>query len=72
MSYVGLAISLGWGLEAILMLLGAPGFLCGTLLWAACSIGLLLYVLRGLQYSGFGLYGLVILAYAPIYIVWKL
>jgi cellulose synthase/poly-beta-1,6-N-acetylglucosamine synthase-like glycosyltransferase len=41
--------------------------------WAACACaaGLMLYVLRGWQLSGMGALGLVDLARAPIFLLWK-
>jgi cellulose synthase/poly-beta-1,6-N-acetylglucosamine synthase-like glycosyltransferase len=41
-------------------------------IWGASFAGLLLYVLRGWSLSGVGLYGLVDLMWAPVYILWKL
>lgn len=41
-------------------------------LWLAALMGFLLYVLRGVQHSGLGVYGFAVLAYAPFYIIWKL
>ncbi len=43
-------------------------------LWWACSaaLSLVLYVLRGWQLSGVGLRGLLDLAWAPAFIVWKI
>jgi hypothetical protein len=38
----------------------------------ACSMCLLLYVLRGWQLSGVGLRGLVDLARAPFFVLWKM
>ena len=42
-------------------------------LWvgSACAASLLLYVLRGWQLSGMGMLGLVDLARAPFFLVWK-
>jgi 1,2-diacylglycerol 3-beta-glucosyltransferase len=39
--------------------------------WTACAGCLLLYVARGWQLSGTGIAGLIDLAHAPAYIVWK-
>jgi 1,2-diacylglycerol 3-beta-glucosyltransferase len=41
-------------------------------IWGASLAGLLLYVLRGWALSGIGLYGVVDLLWAPVYVVWKL
>jgi 1,2-diacylglycerol 3-beta-glucosyltransferase len=41
-------------------------------IWGASFAGLLLYVLRGWALSGVGLYGLVDLLWAPMYVIWKL
>jgi hypothetical protein len=38
---------------------------------AACAASLLLYVLRGWQLSGMGVLGLVDLARAPFFLMWK-
>jgi hypothetical protein len=38
---------------------------------AACAASLLLYVLRGWQLSGMGVLGLVDLARAPFFLLWK-
>jgi len=51
-------------------LLGAP--LAATWLWAASVAGLLAYVLRGWMLSGTGLLGLLALARAPGYLLWKI
>jgi 1,2-diacylglycerol 3-beta-glucosyltransferase len=40
-------------------------------LWGLAAACVALYVLRGWQLSGMGARGLVALAYAPIYVVWK-
>lgn len=45
----------------------APGLVVG----AACAASLLLYVLRGWQLSGMGVLGLVDLARAPFFLLWK-
>lgn len=41
-------------------------------LWCACAAALLAYVLRGWQLSGIGLRGVLDLACAPFYLLWKL
>jgi hypothetical protein len=38
----------------------------------ACAVALLLYVLRGWQLSGIGMQGLLDLARAPGFLLWKL
>jgi 1,2-diacylglycerol 3-beta-glucosyltransferase len=53
-----------WRLSGIVMP-GAP-------LWIACALALLVYVARGLQYSGLGWRAVTALAYAPVYVGWKL
>ena len=44
----------------------------GLWLGLACGAALALYVLRGWQLSGVGLRGLLDLARAPAFVVWKL
>jgi 1,2-diacylglycerol 3-beta-glucosyltransferase len=41
-------------------------------IWGASLAGVLLYVLRGWALSGIGLYGIVDLLWAPVYVIWKL
>lgn len=41
-------------------------------LWLVSLVALIVYVSRGLQLSGLGLRGLVFLAWAPVFAVWKL
>lgn len=71
LSYVAIAV-------AALILIAAIAALTMTLsagwLWlgGACGASLLLYVLRGWQLSGVGPIGLVDLARAPLFVVWKL
>jgi 1,2-diacylglycerol 3-beta-glucosyltransferase len=49
---------------------GGPG--APLILWLASGACLLFYVLRGWALSGVGLRGLVDLAWAPVYVLWKL
>jgi 1,2-diacylglycerol 3-beta-glucosyltransferase len=44
----------------------------GAPLWTLSAMCLVLYVLRGVHLSGLGARGLVVLAWAPVYIAWKL
>ncbi len=60
-----------------LVLAGALSWLAGFAFWsasvfAACTLALGLYVLRGWMLSGVGPRGLLDLAYAPVYVAWKL
>jgi hypothetical protein len=48
-----------------------PVFLIWVWVGAACALSLVLYVLRGWQLSGIGLRGLVDLARAPVFLIWK-
>jgi 1,2-diacylglycerol 3-beta-glucosyltransferase len=70
LSYVGVGVGLGVTLEAILALCGAAWHV-GTTLWAVALVGLVLYVVRGIQLSGLGFKAVTALAWAPFYIVWK-
>jgi cellulose synthase/poly-beta-1,6-N-acetylglucosamine synthase-like glycosyltransferase len=45
--------------------------LWGGMPWLLSAIFLVLYVLRGVQLSGVGLRGLATLAWAPVYMAWK-
>ncbi len=44
----------------------------GMPLWTLSAMCLVLYVLRGVHLSGLGARGLVVLAWAPVYVAWKL
>lgn len=60
----------------LLMLAGLASLWSGDYLsWvhaaAACGVSLMIYVLRGWQLSGTGMQGLLDLAQAPLYLVWK-
>ncbi|MEZ0310890.1 MAG: glycosyltransferase family 2 protein [Myxococcota bacterium] len=44
----------------------------GMYLWAVGWACLFLYVVRGMQHSGLGFGAVTALAYAPVYVVWKL
>jgi 1,2-diacylglycerol 3-beta-glucosyltransferase len=59
------------GVSALLMLWW-PAFIAGLVVGLACALGLTLYVLRGWQLSGVGWRGLIDLARAPFFVVWKL
>jgi cellulose synthase/poly-beta-1,6-N-acetylglucosamine synthase-like glycosyltransferase len=71
LSYVGLGVAAGVAIEiSARMLYGA--FTPLWSLWLTACVGLALYLLRGVQHSGLGMYGLVALLYAPLYVLWKL
>ena len=55
-----------------LAMLWWPQFIAELVVGLACALGLTLYVLRGWQLSGVGWRGLVDLARAPFFVVWKL
>lgn len=44
----------------------------GAYLWGFGWLCLMLYVVRGMQHSGLGFGAVTALAYAPIYVIWKL
>jgi hypothetical protein len=54
------------------LMLWWPAFIAGLVVGLACALGLTLYVLRGWQLSGVGWRGLIDLARAPFFVVWKL
>lgn len=60
----------GAALGVVRLAFGGP--VAPLAVWAAASLCLLLYVLRGWALSGAGLRGLLDLAWAPVYVVWKL
>jgi len=71
LSYVGLMVGLGVAAEIVLTFLrGGPG--PGTWVWLANAGGLGLYVLRGIQLSGLGFGAVLALAWAPVYVFWKI
>ena len=57
---------------ALCVFVGAGHGAVAPWIWGASLAGVLLYVLRGWALSGIGLYGLVDLLWAPIYVIWKL
>jgi cellulose synthase/poly-beta-1,6-N-acetylglucosamine synthase-like glycosyltransferase len=62
----------GMGLAASLIAAVTVGATTAVWLWAAALLGILLHVLSGWRISGVGLYGLLDLLWAPIYMIWKL
>lgn len=70
-SYVALFIAALLAVAAI-----ASGWMAGMQVWltigAACALSLFFYVMRGWQLSGIGLIGLLDLARAPLFLLWKL
>jgi 1,2-diacylglycerol 3-beta-glucosyltransferase len=70
-SYVALNIAVLIGVAALAAIWIAP---VQPWLWigAACALSLVLYVLRGWQLSGIGLIGILDLARAPGFLLWKL
>jgi cellulose synthase/poly-beta-1,6-N-acetylglucosamine synthase-like glycosyltransferase len=70
-SYPALVVVLGLFTEgAHVWLTGHPSL--AWPLWAWSTFALAAYVLRGVAFSGTGLMGLVTLAFAPVYIAWKI
>ena len=72
LSYVGLGIGLGVALEVgVRLALGGLSAGASWTLWAASAACLLAYVARGVALSGLGLKAVSALAWAPVYVVWK-
>jgi cellulose synthase/poly-beta-1,6-N-acetylglucosamine synthase-like glycosyltransferase len=71
LTYVAVTIAVGLAACAAAFALGAAPFVAVGL-WGAAALALLIYVGRGLTLSGLGLRGLADLAWAPVYIAWKL
>lgn len=70
LSYVVLAVLFGMLLEmAVWLVAGSPTAAVGIWLVSFCCLAL--YGVRGLQHSGLGWGGLLVLAYAPVYVFWK-
>lgn len=70
LSYLGLGLVLGWGLEGARWYFGgAPSV--STVLWGAGTVGLSLYVAQGIVLSELGFRAITALAWAPVYVVWK-
>lgn len=70
LSYVALNVA-GLIVLAGVALLWEPSMAIWLWLGLGCGMSLLLYVLRGWQLSGVGLYGLVDLLRAPFFVLWK-
>ena len=70
LSYVVLNVA-ALAVFAALATAASPDFIPWLQLSAACALILLAYVLRGWQLSGTGRQGLLDLAQAPLYLVWK-
>jgi hypothetical protein len=71
LSIIGLCIGAGLLLEASLFVVDKQLHL-GALPWLAAALMIGLYVMRGVHLSGLGLKGLLALAWAPFYVLWKL
>jgi 1,2-diacylglycerol 3-beta-glucosyltransferase len=71
LSYLFLMLFAGTAIAAVLALAGVPGAAIGAAPWAVAFAMVILYVLRGVMLSNTGLRGLLDLAYAPVYILWK-
>ncbi len=71
LSYVAMNVLALAGLALLLQRLGHPAGIWLSLS-AGCALSLMLYVLRGWQLSGVGWRGLLDLAAAPFFLVWKL
>jgi cellulose synthase/poly-beta-1,6-N-acetylglucosamine synthase-like glycosyltransferase len=71
LSYVGIIGFMGLCLEGIYYV--TTGQLSPSIyLWIGSLSCLALYVIRGVQHSRLGLQGVLVLCYAPAYVVWKL
>lgn len=68
---LGLVVTLGAGVEAGLFVVTGRMH-PGAFLWGAALASLVLYGLRGIQHSGLGLRAVTALAWAPVYVAWKL
>lgn len=71
LSYIVVLTTIGVLLEATLVFIFNEIHI-SLYLWSAAIMGLVLYILRGVQHSGLGLYGIVVLMYAPFYVMWKI
>ncbi len=68
-----LAAGTAVGLVASVLLWAVAGhFVVVVVPWALCAVALTAYALRGWHLSGTGVRGLLGLAWAPIYVAWKL
>jgi hypothetical protein len=70
-SYVALNIAVLIGMAALAAIWNTA-FQAWFWIGAACALSLVLYVLRGWQLSGIGLIGVLDLARAPGFLLWKL
>lgn len=70
LSYLGLFLFLGLGLEAARVWMGGYPVL-STVLWGIGCVGLALYLVRGILLSELGFRAVTALAWAPVYVVWK-
>jgi 1,2-diacylglycerol 3-beta-glucosyltransferase len=67
-----IALAVGMGLVlSIVFSLKAHGWLAALSLFSCCAVALVAYVLRGWSLSGTGARGLLDLAAAPLYVIWK-
>lgn len=71
LGFLGLAVAVGLTACVLLAWLGVP-LRVAPWPWAAAALGLLVYVGRGLMLSGLGWRGVLALAWAPVYVCWKL
>jgi cellulose synthase/poly-beta-1,6-N-acetylglucosamine synthase-like glycosyltransferase len=71
LSYVALNV-IALGILAIASTWWHPGLQAWVWVSAACALSLVLYVLRGWQLSGIGSQGLLDLARAPAFLLWKI
>jgi cellulose synthase/poly-beta-1,6-N-acetylglucosamine synthase-like glycosyltransferase len=69
-SYIAILSSVGIVLEVILLYV-FNDINMSLYLWSFALLSFLLYILSGVQHSGLGPYGIIVLLYAPVYIVWK-
>jgi cellulose synthase/poly-beta-1,6-N-acetylglucosamine synthase-like glycosyltransferase len=71
LSYLFLTLAAGTAIAMFLAMAGVPGAALGAIPWTVALGMVILYVLRGVMLSNTGLRGLLDLAYAPVYILWK-
>lgn len=72
LSYVGLLVSFGLVVEAILFVRSGGTPTPSLAVWALSLPALFAYVARGVQHAGLGARGWLVLSWAPVYVAWKL
>lgn len=71
LTYMALVTGAGLVLDASLTL-GSGTPTLGLYVWGVAAASILIYVARGVSHAGLGIRGLGVLAYAPVYMAWKL